>query len=196
MAVDNLGYYKVPLSQEERDTIYPVVKVAVQNEIGKTIRTKLRDANIQAFYILHPGFEIGIVEEMIQGVKDRYNSVFDELKRYYPFVAELHDEANLDLSVVFDDDGIPALALTPWLRSVVDGGGEFTIDHSQVPDATLVCQWGIKVLYNPELRVIPEDKKSLIEFNDKFNKLVDDYEIDFTEVIEELVTAVKEGKYK
>lgn len=196
MAVDNLGYYKLPLEKEERDAIYPLVKIAIQNDITSSIRAKLRDANMQAFYILHPRFEITIVEEMIQGVKDRYNGIFDELKRSYPFVGELDDETNLDLSVVFDDDGIPALALTPWLKSIVDGGGEITVDHSQVPDAMLVHQWEIKVLYNPELRVIPENKKSLIEFNDKFNKLVDDYEIDFTEVIEELVTAVKEGKYK
>lgn len=196
MAIDNLGYYKPPLSQEERDAIYPLVKTAVQNDILSSIRAKLRDANIQTFYLLHPGFEIAIVEEMTQGVKDRYNGIFDELKRSYPFVAELHDEANLDLSVVFDDDRIPALALTSWLRSIVDGGGVITVDYSQVPDAMLIRQWGIKVLYNPELRVIPENRKSLIEFNDKFNKLVDDYEIDFTEVIEELVTAVKEGKYK
>lgn len=196
MAIDNLGYYKVPLSQEERDAIYPVVKVAVKNEIASSIRAKLRDVNMQVFYILHARFEIKDVEEMTQELKGRYNGVFDELKRSYPFVGELHDETNLDLSVVFDADGIPTLALTSWLRSIVDGGGEFAIDYSQVPDAMLVRQWEIKVLYNPELRVIPENKKSLIEFNDKFNKLVDDYEIDFTEVIEELVTAVKEGKYK
>lgn len=196
MAIDNLGYYKLPLSQEERDAIYPLVKTAVKNDIVSSIRTKLRDANMLAFQILHARFEITNVEEMTQGLKDRYNGIFDELKRSYPFVAELQDEANLDLSVVFDDDKIPALGLTSWLRSIVDGGEEITVDHSQVPDAMLVRQWGIKVLYNPGLRVIPENKKSLIEFNDKFNKLVDDYEIDFTEVIEELVTAVKEGKYK
>lgn len=196
MAIDNLGYYKLPLSQEERDKIYPVVKVAVQNDITSSIRAELRNTNMQAFHILRACFEITDLEGMTQEIKSRYDSIFDKLKRTHPFVAELQDEVNTTLSVTFDDDGIPTLVLSPWLKNIVDGGGEITVNHSQASDAVLVRQWKIKVLHNPELRVIPEDKKSLIEFNDKFNELVDDYEIDFTEVIEELVIAVKEGKYK
>lgn len=196
MTVDNLGYYKLPLSQEERDKIYPLVKTAVENDIITSIRSTLRDTNMQAFHILRACFEITDLEGMTQEIKSRYDGIFDKLKGTYPFVAELQDEVNTTLSVTFDGDGIPTLVLSPWLKDIVDGAGEITVDQSQVPDAALIRQWGTKVLYNPELRIIPEDKKSLIEFNDKFNELVDDYEIDFTEVIKELVTAVKEGKYK
>lgn len=198
MAISILGYYELPLEKEERAAIYPLVKADVERKITVSIREHLRDVNMQTFHILRSCFEITALDEMNQEIKNRHARIFDKLKAIYPHVAELQDETNTTVSAIFDDDGIPTLVLSPWLKDIVDGSGTVTVDSTQISDATIVGQWKMKVRDNPELRVITKENKSLIEFNDKFNELISDYyfKMDFTEVIKELVTAVKEGKYK
>lgn len=196
MAINNLGYFVSPLTKEEREIIIPVVSSRLTGDASGVVRTAIRETSRVAFNSVRNTFDLSDVERMRDEINDRFNHCFSVLKEKYPEVIEIWDTENLKFEVKFDWDGVPSIDPQGWLREMLQGNGTVTLNYDKVTDTTLTACWR-RISWQDESLItnnLSEEMKPIVVFNDKLNELIDGCEYDFTDIIKDIIKAVKEGK--
>lgn len=197
MSINNLGYYVTPLSKEERDAIYALTGKKICLEILETIKYKIRGVAHAHFQWSTRIPDLTDFDEVIRSVNTRFENLFTLLKRDYPMVVELDNPENLSISVLKDGDGFPIIQMGEWLSKINTGDGTIILDPDLIPEFLLIQKWGELSLRDKGLidNNVPVEMKPIVEFNSKLND-ISEYgpEYDYTDVIKEIIQAVKEGK--
>lgn len=196
MTITTLGYFIEPLSQEERSSILELTRKLIQRDIGYDLRNSIRYGFPNSIGI--SDFEPNVIKDKFQIVLDR---LFTKLQDSHPQCPELFNIDNWKINIILNGDEIPILVRTPWLDNVISGTHVFEIDFDKVSDKTLINSFNILSYHDQSLlRVLPENKE-LLNYNKKINELNDVFkeydpneDVDYTDIIKEIIQAVKEGK--
>lgn len=196
MSINNLGHYELPLSEEERVKIIPIVQARITRDVTDTVRDMVRKASQEAYHMSIGHFSSFNPEAMVKVIQERFDRCFDKLRSDHPGIAELNNLENLKFEITFDPDQIPIINPAAWLKSMLQGSGTITLDMSHTKDANLVGAWKRESWSNESLidDNVPEEMIGIVNFNRKLNDIVEDYEYDFTDIIKDIIQAVKEGK--
>lgn len=196
MAIDNLGYYELPLSDRERHDLLPYVVAEIKSTIRNKVITHLYNSNVKVLnraYVDH-GMECSVIRH--RQVVDGYRHELLKLQSIFPEVLEFRDPNNINFNVENNDNGVISLYVTGWLEKFVTEEVDFelsvdTIEHSNIVSITnkMLRQYPDKRKEN-----LTEDQITIIEYNEKLNELNDEYgDVDYTSVIKEIIEAAKRG---
>lgn len=196
MTITTLGYFVEPLSQEERKDLIEVTRKTIKRNTSYDLRNSIRFGFPNSIGIMD--FELNVIKGKFQIALDK---LFTRLQREYPQCPELFCIDNWKIEVILNSDGIPVLVNPPWLNDVILGTHEFEIDFDKVADKILISSFNVLSYHDQTLLRVHPENKELLNYNKKINELNDSFsdydpneDVDYTDVIKEIIQAVKEGK--
>lgn len=200
MTISKLGIYDTPLSDEERKTL-----IGFLGDI-KT-RNLLREAadllavevpsRISLSILYFDPKEMGQIKAEIES---RFKILSIGIQDQFRAITGLSDPERWTFTVEVSEDSIPRVKLNEWLNTAITTGFSLPVDLAKVSDEEWINYFNRYKASMPEMVKISPEMKILVEFNEKLNEVADDYtccggfDIDFTEIINEIVQATKEGK--
>lgn len=195
MTISILGSYELPLTDEERETIFKEVRGYIVKDATSLVRQRALSVQSSAEILPRLGFTIQEPELMIKELKHRFSLISIMMERDHPEFAELRDIEKFSATYKFNDDGVPSVVLSDWLQAIVDEKTTVSIDPALVPDTLLVGKHNQLQKRGILKYIVKKENELIIKFNDDLNELADGYPYDFTDVIKEIVKATKEGKF-
>lgn len=195
MTISILGSYELPLTDEERETIFKEVRGYIVKDATSLVRQRALSVQSSPEILPRLGFTIQEPELMIKELKHRFSLISILMERDHPEFAELRDIEKFSATYKFNDDGVPSVVLSDWLQAIVDEKTTVSIDPTLVPDTVLVGKHNQLQKRGILKYIVKKENELIIKFNDDLNELADGYPYDFTDVIKEIVKATKEGKF-
>mgnify|MGYP004713210861 CR=1 FL=1 len=128
-------------------------------------------------------------------IKNRFTILRKNMEERFPMIPILAEDSTWAFEIKTDGDGIPSVELNDWLQQASTKGAVAAVDFSKISDGDWVQFFRIYKKDYPEMVDITPEMKLIIEFNDHLNAINDEWhEVDYTDVIEEIIKATKEGK--
>jgi hypothetical protein len=207
MSKDIFGNYSPPLTPEERKYIIPHVDSYLVNRTKENIAQSLSGCDdIVKLGAKFSGTPIEFFKEMYshnnyKETIDLYLSVYINIINIFVetfgYVKELDHQKLLEITVEVPKDGnIPVVRLNHLVLRLISKTEPITIDYDKILDGKLISVFSTLANNSPELLIINEADKPIIEFNNRIKTIANDwgnYE-DYTDIIKEIIQQTKEGK--
>lgn len=195
MTINKLGDYELPLSDEERNTLIGFLGlIRTQHLLRGAARLLAVEVpsriNLSILY-----FNYKQLDEIKKEVESRFKILSIGIQDQFRAITGLSDPERWEFEVKLNEDNIPQIHLNEWLCGAITKGLTLPVDLTKVSDEEWVNYFNRYKESFPEMVKISPEMKLLVEFNDKLNELNDEWHnVDYTDVINEIVQAAKEGK--
>lgn len=200
MAIDKLGNYDLPLSDEERTTLMNCLGGFKTRDVLQSLIDVLAVEVPNRIHLSILYYKHNELDKIKAEIKDRLTLLSKMLQEQFPMIPDLAKEEYWVFDIEIDADHLPRVRLNEWLDRAITKGESLPVILSKVSDGEWIRYFNRYKGDFPELVKISPEMKAIIEYNEKLNDIADDYtnggnfNIDFTAVIEEIIKATKEGK--
>lgn len=186
------GIYSLPLTEEERTLITPRVVKHVTDGLSAAIAAKIISQLVGGLVNSKSNFKRCDLEGVKKDIELRMSHYIGLLKCNHPGIAELNNDLDFFYTVEANDDGIPMLVSSQWLKDLHVGKVKLTIDSGIVfQDDLLVSKYNDMIGDNSDLREQTELGELVASYNSELSGITYDDDYDFTEVIMKMLSDEK-----
>lgn len=200
MTISKLGNYELPLSDEERKTLIGHLgMIKTQNllrEAADLLAVEV-PSRISLTILYYDPKELDQIKAEIES---RFKILSIGIQDQFRAITGLSDPERWTFAITVNDDNIPRIELNEWLNTAATKGFTLPVDLAKVSDEEWINYFNRYKNSMPEMVKISPEMKVLMGFNEKLNEIADEYtccggfDIDFTEIINKITQAAKEGK--
>lgn len=200
MSIDKFGNYDTPLSEEEKVTLISFLGDVKKRDILRSATDLLSVEIPNRIHLSFLYFNHTEIDKIKAEIQNRFALFKMDIQGRFPTIPDLTKEEYWAFDIKVDDDNIPRVQLNDWLKEAINKGVVADVDLSKVSDGEWIRYFNRYKNDYPDMVKIAPEMKLIVEINDKLNDIADEYtcgggfNIDFTDVINEIAQAAKEGK--